>query len=238
MNESTDWNATVRPTQPRSSKKRVELLKKIQSLSKADLQQVLSVSDSLTELNFKRYQDWDQLIEKPAILLYDGDIYKMLNQTSWNKSQQQYAQQHFRIISGLYGLLRPYDVIKPYRLEMKTSLDWLDQSLANWWSDEISKQLNHDIAATDAEAVINLASQEYAKAVNLKQLSVPVIDVAFKEKKNGKLRTVAIYAKKARGMMIEWLIQNQVKNVTELDQFDLEGYSLHSTNATTKVFVR
>lgn len=238
MNEAEDWTSSVRPTQPRSTDKTKQLLKKLKSYSQNQLAELFSVSDALAELNHQRYQNWNDLAEKVAILLYDGDIYGMLNQQDWDRNQQKIAQKQLRIVSGLYGLLRPYDVIKPYRLEMKTSFDWLGQSLASWWSDDVTKQLNADIQKLDAEAVINLASQEYSKAVSVSDLNAPMVSIEFKEKKQGKLRTVAIYAKKARGAMIEWLVANQVTDLETIEAFTELGYQLQEKSDNEWLFVR
>jgi hypothetical protein len=245
MNEDPDWSdAAEQTTQPCHLETAVELVEHLRSRTQDELQNILDVSDDLTELNYERFQDWSAEhtadSAKPAILLYDGQVYKMFDASAFSSKQQQHAQRSLRIISGLYGLLRPYDLIQPYRLEMRTPLDYVgDQSLAAYWEERITSALQDDVEDTGAQAVINLASNEYRKAVDADALAAPLIDIDFKEQRDdGSLRTVAIYAKKARGAMLGYIVEQQVESVEELERFDLLGYQLKERDEGRLLFTR
>jgi cytoplasmic iron level regulating protein YaaA (DUF328/UPF0246 family) len=240
MDESVDWKSSVAGTisQPRLDAKTGALLQRLRKLDQTALQKLLQVSDNITVENYQRFQSWQELPTKPSILLYNGAIYKMLNASEWSANQQQHAQATIRIISGLYGLLRPYDVMRPYRLEMRTKIPWLEQSLAAWWSDSVTTLLQRDAAEQGVSTILNLASVEYRNTIDTTNLKTPIISIHFKERKQGKLKTVAMYAKKARGAMLEWIVQQQIDSVEDLRDFSELGYSLQKKTATELLFVR
>jgi len=241
---SNGWQKkTITPTLPRNLDKATEIANFLKQKSKKDLKKILRVSDNITDLNYQRLIDWQDShtanTSKPALHIYNGDIYKEISSDSFTKSQQAYAQNNIRIISGFYGILQPYDLIQPYRLEMKTKISMTKSlSLAKYWSNDITKLLNQDIKDTIAQAVINLASNEYSQAINIKNLSVPFISIDFKEKKDGKLRIVAIYAKKARGTMIDYVIKNNIKKIEELTKANINGYTFYKKETNRLIFTR
>lgn len=245
MDERSDWQEalSVGASQPRHLDTAAELVAYLRDKSESQLQEILGVSNDLTELNYERFQKWQREhtpdTSKPALLLYAGQVYKMFEAADFSGEEQERAQRSVRILSGLYGLLRAYDLIQPYRLEMKTPLEYVgDQSLAAFWSDPITEALVEDARTSGAEAIINLASNEYFNAVDTEQLPVPVIDVDFKEERDGGLRTIAIYAKKARGAMLGYIVEHGIETLEDLKKFDALGYSLQKAEDKTLLFTR
>lgn len=234
----------LQPTsQPRFTTESYELVKTLRSYSKGELQELMSISPELAGLNQERFKNYKKTLDsspaKAALYAFEGDVYKSLDKKNYSAEQLAYAQDHLRILSGLYGLLRPLDLIQPYRLEMKTALSTeVGKNLYQFWGDKITQLLAKDLGSD--RPVINLASKEYSKAVNLKSLPNPVVDLQFKEYKNGKLRTVAIFAKQARGAMANYAIVNTIQQAEELKLFNQDGYEYSSSESTAKewVFVR
>ena len=220
----------------------VHLLKKYNS---EKLGSLMDISQDLAELNVERYAafsaSYTEKNAKPALFAFEGDVYKSMDKRAYTKQQLTYAQNHLRILSGLYGLLRPLDKIQPYRLEMKTALpNKAGKNLYQFWGDKLTQLLNQDIANNNIKAVINLASNEYSKALKPKALQAEVITPQFKEFKEGKLRTVAIFAKQARGAMADFIIKNQPKTAKELKIFNEMGYEYNegASKANEWVFSR
>lgn len=244
LDESKDWmNYSPTPSLPMHVSTATKIAFFLKEKSLADLKSTLQVSDSLAKLNFERMKNWEAQhtvdTSKPALLLYNGAVYKEMTPKEYTKKEQEYAQNHIRIISGFYGLLRPYDLIQPYRLEMKTPIELTgNKSLANYWSEKITSGLNTAVEENQATAIINLASQEYSSAVNQKDLTVPFISVDFKEEKNGKLRTIAIYAKKARGAMMEYAVKNNVRSFNQLKEANILGHIFSSDSKSHLLYIR
>lgn len=224
-------------TLPRFQKEALELIDELKKHSEENISELMSISDKLAQLNVERYHSFtkkkDPVHAKHAIFAFQGDVYQGLQAEAFNKEELEYSQKHFRILSGLYGLIRPLDLIQPYRLEMGTKLNvGKHANLYEFWQDKIAKQLNKDLKAQGDKILINLASNEYFKSVDTKQLKARVIDVDFKDHKNGEYKIISFYAKKARGLMSRYIIKNQPTTVEELKAFDYEGYYFDDKNST------
>lgn len=204
----------------------VELLRK---KSKKKLMQLMDVSEQIAELNVQRYQEYHTPFTpanaKQAVMAFKGDVYTGLEIESFDESQLNFAQQHLRILSGLYGLLKPLDLIQPYRLEMKIPLsNRRGKNLYAFWGDRITALLNTALEEQEDQYLINLASNEYFKAVNQKKLNAEIITPEFRDMKNGKYKMISFFAKKARGSMAAFLLKNHLQNPEDLKAFDVEGY--------------
>ena len=220
----------------------VVLAKTLKSYSTKKIQSLMSVSENLSELNHQRYQDFNVPFTpqnaKQALFSFVGDVYSGINISSMTQADFEYAQEHLRILSGLYGNLKPLDLIQPYRLEMKTKLATKKgKNLYQFWGNSITKLLNESLESQKNKVVVNLASQEYWKSVNSKELNGTVLNVAFKENKDGKSRIIALYAKIARGMMADYIIRNRVETVEGIKDFNSEGYKFDKKASTDKLFV-
>lgn len=197
--------------------------------SKAQLAQLMKLSPNLSELNYDRYQNLaknsDSIETRPAVRALNGDTYIGLAAVQWSNENLTYAQKHLGILSGLYGLLRPKDPMSPYRLEMGTALKNSEgKDLYQFWGDKITKALNKLIKASKSEVLVHLASNEYFKSINQKLLTVPVFTPQFKILKDGKLKSPGMMAKRARGMMANYIIQNELTEVKQLKKFKVDGY--------------
>ncbi len=217
-------------------KERTRILSKTTAgLTAPKLKQLMGLSDDLAVLNRERFKAFDpETTEgRPAAMVFNGEVYRGLDAPSMSAEALNWAQDHLRILSGLYGVLRPKDAIQPYRLEMGTRLKTRKGSnLYDFWGDDIAKTLKTDLAAQESPAVVNLASNEYAKAAKLKTLGVPVITPDFKEEKDGKLRALMVYAKQARGRMARWIIDHRIEDPEALKGFDVGGYRYDAEGST------
>ena len=205
------------------------LVARLQKLSVSGFSRLMGVSEKLAVLNFKRYQNWLTSPvgsdAKQALLAFKGDIYAAMDADRYKIKDFDFAQKHLRILSGLYGILRPLDLIQPYRLEMAAKLKTdRGQDLYRFWGTRITASLNEMLKREKSGVLINLASAEYFKAANPKLLRADVITPVFKEYKDPSYRVVAIYAKKARGLMSDYIIQNRITRVEDLHAFDSDGY--------------
>lgn len=213
------------------------LVKLMQSKSVADLAALMDLSQELATLNFERYQefalDGHSPHTYPALFLFQGDVYQGLQAKSWDQRTVTYAQSHLRILSGLYGVLKPLDSIQPYRLEMGIRLENPQgKNLYDFWQETITHELNQQLATQKNPLLINLASSEYFKAVALKKLNYPVVTINFYERKDGQVKMIGIYAKKARGVMSKFIMQNQVDDVEGLKKFQELGYEFQSSTSS------
>ena len=225
------------PSQTKSSSKIIfeeetnKLVKKLKKLSAKKIGDLMSISATLSDLNYQRYQDFSQEYttenSKQAILAFTGDVYRGLEATSFTEKEFEYAQNHIRILSGLYGLIKPLDLIQPYRLEMGTKFQITPKvkNLYEFWKDKITTELNRTL---DGDILINLASNEYFKSVDVKNLKSDVLSIDFKDNKNGQYKTIMTYAKLARGYMTNYMVKNKVTNIDELRGFDYEGYTFNN----------
>jgi cytoplasmic iron level regulating protein YaaA (DUF328/UPF0246 family) len=221
------------------------LIERCVKLSPAQISTLMKLSDKLAGLNAARFGEWSLpfTVEnaRQAILAFNGDVYTGLDAASFNVDDFNFAQQHFRILSGLYGLLKPLDLMQAYRLEMGTKLDNVRGSnLYQFWGDIITHELNKTLAEQGDDVLINLASNEYFKVVNKKLLKATIITPQFKDWKNGQYKMISFFAKKARGLMARYIIQNQLTNVEKLKSFDVAGYQYNEalTKGNDLVFTR
>ena len=225
----------VEPTLPRLREDTASLAKTAKRLSKAELRRLMSISEPLAALNRERFQAFDPDGENgvPAALAFAGDVYEGLKARELDAASLAWAQDRLRILSGLYGLLRPLDRIQPYRLEMGTRLKTRrGGSLYDFWGDRISRQLNADAEGHADPTVVNLASQEYFGAVHAKALKPPVVTIHFREEKDGTSRVISFFAKKARGAMARFAIDERLDRAEELKRFDRDGYRFDKAAST------
>lgn len=216
------------------------LADKLKNVSAKKLRSMMDISENLAQLNAERYAQWSfpfsKENSKQAVFAFTGDVYQGLEATSLKENDLLFAQEHLRILSGLYGMLRPLDAILPYRLEMGTN--WAitpkKNSLYKFWKEKLTNQLKKDIEGVNASFVLNLASNEYSKALNFKRLEVPVISPEFKEDRDGKYQMISFFAKKARGMMARYAIENRIADPSLLRGFDHEGYHFNENLSDIK----
>ena len=220
-----------------------ELHKILISYSKNDLKNLMNVSDKIAELNYNRFKTWEDpsnsKTSKQAIYAFKGDVYSGLDAESIEEDKFDYLQNSLRIISGYYGLLRPFDQILPYRLEMGTKLENENgNNLYKFWGDKITDVLNEDLDTNDI--IVNLASDEYFKSINKDKIKSKIITPVFKEFKNGLYKVIAIYAKKARGLMSRFLIERKSTSIDDIKLFNINGYSFDKnlSNDSQLVFTR
>lgn len=231
-------------TQPRYLEDSAELIKQLQQLSAQDIASLMSLSDKLAGLNMARFQSWappfDMENAKQAVLAFRGDVYTGLDADTMTEADFEFAQQHLRILSGLYGVLRPLDLMQAYRLEMGTKFsNSRGKDLYAFWGAKLRESIEAEPALEDG-VLINLASNEYFKATQAKKLSARVITPQFKDWKNGQYKMISFYAKKARGLMARFIIDNRIDKVDELKSFDREGYqySAELSDGDNWVFTR
>ena len=224
-------------SQPELIEHSQELMKILKSKEPIDLQELMSISDGLAQLNAERNQQWnwskDQPftvdatanVAKPAGYLFDGDVYTGLDMYHMDKDTAIYVNEHLGILSGLYGVLKPLDLIQPYRLEMGTKLaNARGANLYEFWGEEVTGVINARMANNDDKVLVNLASNEYFKAVKKKALNAEIITPRFEDEKNGQYKVISFYAKKARGLMVKYAADNKLTRAEQLKQFDLAGY--------------
>lgn len=236
---------TTETTQPQFLGHSAELIQDLQKLSPAQVSDLMRISDKLGLLNFERFQDWQTPFHadnaKQALWAFQGDVYTGLAAETFSKKDIAFAQKHLRILSGLYGLLRPLDLIQPYRLEMGTGFaTGRGNNLYAFWGDLLTEALNRELAQQRNPVVVNLASVEYFKALQPKRLKADVITPIFKDRKNGQYKIISFFAKKARGMMSAYIIQHQLRTAEAIKAFDTAGYRFapEMSSATDWVFTR
>ncbi len=216
-------------TEPRFVEHSQALIKILRDKSVQDIAELMSLSDKLAALNVARYGSWHPQSTpenaKQALLAFKGDVYTGLNAEDFEAEDFAFAQRHLRMLSGLYGLLRPLDLMQPYRLEMGTRLaNPQGKDLYAFWGDQISEWLNQDLAEQGDQVLLNLASQEYFGAVKPKALNARVINTEFRDQKNGQYKIISFYAKKARGLMARYVIKERLTDPQALKDFNLDGY--------------
>lgn len=227
------------------AKETMRLVRILKKLKAQDLRDLMHISENLAIENVARYKSFKKEYTDEnsiaSIYAFRGDVYQGFDADTLNKHDIKYAQNHVRILSGLYGLLKPMDRMQAYRLEMGTSLEnKKGKNLYAFWGDEITKQLNKELKEADSNIILNLASNEYYKAVNKKKLKAQVIDVDFREMREGKLKFISYNAKKARGYMARYMVKNRVTTIDDLKNFDTENYEFsHEGSSENKLlFVR
>ena len=219
-------------SQPIYGRESNQLIKALRTFEPFEVASLMKISDKLADLNHKRYVEWRnkpaESKTRPAALAFKGDVYQGLEAESFNDNDLKFAQRHLRILSGLYGLLRPLDVIQPYRLEMGTKLKTSKgQNLYDYWGTKLTNGLNEALKESKEGTLVNLASNEYFGAVQPKLLEGSLLNIGFKEKRNGQLKFVSFSAKKARGLMAKFIIKERLKNPDDLKNFDLEDYKFN-----------
>lgn len=232
-------------TQPDYLKESRQLIRRLRELSPDDIAELMRVSMKIADLNFDRYRQWKTPFTagnaRPAALTFKGDVYTGLGADDFTRQDLKFAQKHLRILSGLYGLLRPLDLIQPYRLEMGTRLGTpRGDNLYQFWGNRITDGIREALSAQKGPVLVNLASQEYFKAVRPETLDAPVITPVFKERKRGQYRVIGLFAKKARGMMTRHIIKNRLSTVDDITGFTDGGYrySPEMSTETEWVFAR
>ncbi len=237
--------ATARFTHPQHLDHAQVLIEQLRGFSPAQIAELMHLSDKLAGLNAARFGSWEQPFTpsnaKQALLAFKGDVYTGLNAEDFNEADFDFAQTHLRMLSGLYGLLRPLDLMQPYRLEMGTKLvNVRGNNLYTFWGERISGWLNEALAAQGDEVLLNLASNEYFSAVKRKALNARVIDTEFKDLKNGQYKIISFYAKKARGLMARYVIKERLTDPAGLKDFNYlgYGYSAEHSKPDSLVFLR
>lgn len=220
-------------TKPKFLEEAKELVKKIQKLNEKELQKLLDVSSAIAKTNFERYQNFPSNFEfdesYPSIFLFFGDVYKGFEWDKYTYEDLLFLQDNVRILSGLYGILKPFDLIYPYRLEMGTEFKTFSQkfnfqSLYEFWGDKITHALNEELSKQKNKHLVNLASHEYFQVIDTKNLKYPILNIHFQEKRNGRYVTIALNSKRARGIMTNWIVKNRIQNPNDLKNFQLNGY--------------
>jgi|TARA_B110000438_G_scaffold61342_1_gene61604 hypothetical protein len=233
-------------TAPQFLSQSSKLIKTLKDKEPKDIASLMGLSDKLATLNFDRYQSWKAAKSvssdaKPSMLVFKGDVYQGLSAEDFNAKQIKFAQKHLRILSGLYGILRPMDVIKPYRLEMGTKLQTSKgKNLYEFWGNSVQENVISDLASQKSDLLINLASKEYFSVLGKMPEYINVVSPVFKDFKNGKHKIISFYAKRARGLMAKWIIENNIRDFEKLSKFNLDGYyfSKKDSSATEPVFLR
>lgn len=222
-----------------------ELVSSLRKMSPSQIGTLMSISEKLADLNAERYTQWEMDFtpdnSRQALFAFTGDVYQGLELDSWKAADYTLAQRQIRILSGLYGVLRPLDLMQPYRLEMGTKLEnKRGKNLYEFWGEKITELLNQDLKKSGNNLVINLASNEYFKSVKKAKLNGQLITPVFKDEKNGKYKIIAFFAKKARGMMTDFIIRNAVSDISGLKKFNTAGYkySAKESSETELVFLR
>lgn len=243
INEEIDCSH-AKVSQHRFQDESQRLAGKLKKLSARQIKKLMNVSDDLAELNHQRYQDWslpfDQSNAFPAAYIFTGAAYQTLDYPSLSQKEQEVGQKKLRILSGLYGLLRPLDLIQSYRLEMGTSFKVTPKvtNLYKFWGDKILNELQKELQHDGDEVLVNAASNEYAKAAILKKIETPIITTVFKDKaKDGSYKVNMQFAKQARGSMARFIIQNDLSKAEELKAFDTDGYFFSPKDSSEEEFV-
>ena len=229
-------------TQPRFAEEQQTLIDRLRKLELPELKKLMKISDKLAELNQDRYLRYEQPFSpenaKPALLAFRGDVYVGLDVAQFSDDDLEFAQNHLRILSGLYGILRPLDLIQPYRLEMGTKLSTKQgKDLYEFWDNKLTDALRADLAEKERPVVVNLASKEYYASLQSEDLKADIYTVDFREKRDGKWKFITYNAKKARGMMCRYVIQNRLTDPEAMKDFDLEDYSFNEELSDARKFV-
>jgi hypothetical protein len=232
-------------TQPEFLKESRQLVKQLKEMTPAEVSSLMKISDKLGAQNFVRFNEWKTPFtlenSKQALLAFKGDVYTGLDAETFSSQDLKFAQKHLRILSGLYGVLRPLDLIQAYRLEMGTSLENKQgKGLYEFWASKLTDQINQDLKASKSKHLINLASNEYFKSLQADDINAEIIVPVFKDYKKGQYKIISFFAKKARGQMSAYIIRNRLKNPKELKAFNVDGYKFYKSesNETNWVFQR
>lgn len=232
-------------TQAEFLKESRQLVSQLKKLTPAEVSSLMKISDKLGLLNFLRFNEWKTPFtlnnSKQALLAFKGDVYTGMNAESFSNQDLKFAQKYLRILSGLYGVLKPLDLIQSYRLEMGTHFEnKKGKDLYEFWGSKLTDQINQDLKASKSKHLINLASNEYFKSLQVKNINAEIIVPVFKDYKNGQYKIISFYAKNARGSMSAYIIKNKLKNPEDIKAFNVDGYKFNQSksNATNYVFLR
>lgn len=237
--KSLDYKTPVKvktPTLPEFVSESAKLIADLKKLAPQDLSKLMGLSDQLAVLNVGRYRDWSKKFtesnSKPAIYAFDGDVYDGFDVKTLDAKTVAFAQEHIRILSGLYGALRPLDLMQAYRLEMGTSFkNPRGKDLYAFWGSRVTDSLKKVLEKDKKPALLNLASEEYFKVLQPKDLGCPVISPVFQDGKDGKYKIISFYAKRARGLMARYVVQNRISDPTDLKGFNLDGYRYYAAES-------
>ncbi|MEM9214205.1 MAG: peroxide stress protein YaaA [Cyanobacteria bacterium P01_F01_bin.150] len=237
--KTLDFSGSPYPhfTQPTHIEDSQELINQLREFSVADIGQLMKISEKLSILNQQRYEDFQTPFTldnaQQALFVFKGDVYKGIDIDNYDDEDLAFAQAHLRILSGLYGILRPLDLMQAYRLEMGTKLvNKRGKNLYEFWGNQISEQLNEELAQQVEPWLVNLASNEYFKAIAPKALNARLLNIAFKENKSGTYKVIGIHAKRARGLMVNFIIKNRIETPEPIKTFDVEGYAFNEELST------
>ena len=230
--KTLDYESTLptdEHTLPRLLHHSQQLIDVSRKLSASEIAKLMSVSEKIANLNVERFRDWQSDFDlsnaRQAIFAFKGDVYTGLDAYSLTQADLEYAQRHLRMLSGLYGLLRPMDLMMPYRLEMGTKLaNPRGHNLYEFWGGEITQLINQDLSEAKSDLLVNIASDEYYKSVKESKIKAEIIKPVFLDQKNGKYKVISFYAKKARGLMARYIIENKPNTVDDLKSFNTDGY--------------
>lgn len=233
---------TTKHTQPLFVEQAQGLIDVLRQKSATQIADLMSLSDALARLNVERYQAWEpkftQTNARQAVLAFNGDVYEGLEAGALSDEQLDWTQEHVAILSGLYGVLRPLDLMQPYRLEMGTKLVTdKGKNLYDYWGTEIAEYLNQRLAQQGSDVIVNLASEEYFKSVNQKALKARVLQCVFQDEKNGAWKIISFYAKRARGLMARYIIEHRIEEPGQLKGFNVDGYAFHPETSSDLKFV-
>jgi len=229
-------------SEPRFINESDYLANKLGKLSKNKLNEMMHLSNDLIDLNYSRYKEWDssnKSRQKQAIFAFKGEVYRGLSANEFDKKDGSFAQNHVRILSGIYGVLKPMDMIQPYRLEMgsRFQVSSKQKNLYQYWGNQISESLQQELKNHKEPTLINLASKEYFKAVNEKTYSGKIIHITFKENKNGQYKVIGTYSKLARGQFTRFFIKNRIEKIEALKNFEDNNYRYHEALSSDSEFV-
>lgn len=246
--KSLDYDSPLlikKSTKPRFIDESAELIEGLRELSVAQVGKLMSISDKLAELNHGRFADWQRDFTKgnsrQAILAFTGDVYQGMKLDEWSTEDFSRAQKQVRILSGLYGVLRPLDLMQAYRLEMGTKFaNGRGKNLYEFWGSKVTSVLNQDLKKSGSETVVNLASNEYFSVVKKSELEGDLVTPVFKDEKNGKYKIISFFAKKARGMMADFIVREGLQDPEDLKEFTTAGYQYSAEDSCGKslVFLR
>ena len=232
-------------SQPEFLKESKKLISDLKKLNPAEVSSLMKISDKLGTLNYLRFNEWKTPFNlknsKQALLAFKGDVYTGIEAETFSKQDLKFAQKHLRILSGLYGVLKPLDLMQAYRLEMGTQFENKQgKDLYEFWGAKLTEQINKDLKTSKSKVLINLASNEYFKSLQADDIDAEIIVPVFKDFKNGKYKIISFYAKKARGLMSAYIIKNRLKKPEDIKAFDVDGYkfSKSESNGNNWVFLR
>lgn len=237
--KSLDYKTAVKvkaTTLPEFIPESAKLIAELKKLAPQDVAKLMGISDQLAALNVGRYRDWSKKFteenSKPAIFAFDGDVYDGLDIKTLNAKAVDFAQDHIRILSGLYGALKPLDLMQPYRLEMGTSFkNARGKDLYAFWGNRVTESIKKVLEKQKKPVLLNLASEEYFKVLQPKELGCPVISPVFQDAKDGKYKIISFYAKRARGLMARYVVENRLTDPADLKGFNLDGYKFYAADS-------